>query len=202
MSDEANASVPSVANLDSPGEIRSSTTQARKDKGKVHRCRHGVLAGSVVEALSHLGEHPKTIRRLEKKFRAALKVEGILGDLVFDYWWSSALRVMLIGRLEATAVKSLCAGSKPESPLPLLPPLILQQDSNQIGSIQTFPGDVQPDVFRVLAVAQRYHAHHGRIVERMLALLVVLSEGGETALVDCVKNLLEMKYPHGKESIK
>jgi hypothetical protein len=195
MAHKATASAEGIANVDSPREVKSLTTRARKDKGKMHRCRHGVLSRCVVEALSHLGECPRTLRRLEREFRAALKVQDPLGDLIFDYWWASALRVMLIGRLEETAIKSLCAGSMPVSALPPLPPLILQQDLNSIRTMETSSGDVQPDVFRALALAQRYHAHHGRILERILALLVVLSQGGETALVDSIKNLLGMKNP-------
>ena len=60
----------------------------------------GSSASEVLDALVQAGEDRRTLRRLERQYRAALRPIGPFGNLFFDRFWSSYLRLILIGRLE------------------------------------------------------------------------------------------------------
>ena len=103
----------------------------RTDSGKLHRVRHGILSREALDALVRIGEDRRTLRRPEKQYRTALRPIGPFGNLFFDRFWSSYLRLLLGGRLQTQlfAGKSV-SKSKPES-LALVPghqPTLVRQD--------------------------------------------------------------------------
>lgn len=73
----------------------------RKDAGRLHAVRHGALSRCPLEALRHLGDNLKALRRMERRFRAELKPRGAVAEIVFDRFWSSYLRCLLAARTEA-----------------------------------------------------------------------------------------------------
>lgn len=80
----------------------------RRDSGKLHRMRHGILSREALDALVQVGEDRRTLRRLERQYRLALRPAGPFGDLFFDRFWSSYLKLILVSRLET----QLFAGSR------------------------------------------------------------------------------------------
>ena len=69
-------------------------TGRRKDTGRLHAVRHGALSRYPLEALRHLGENSKSLRRMEQRFRTELKPHGEIAEVVFDRFWSSYLRCL------------------------------------------------------------------------------------------------------------
>jgi hypothetical protein len=53
----------------------------RTDSGKLHRVKHGILSREALDALVKAGEDRRTLRRLERQYRAALRPPGPFGDL-------------------------------------------------------------------------------------------------------------------------
>jgi hypothetical protein len=159
----------------------------RKDTGRLHAVRHAVLSRYPLEALRHLGEDPKVLRRLERRFRAELKPQGAIADVVFDRFWSSYLRCLLAARTEANVFLRQGQGSdKGRDKLRLLdgdlPTLVLDQSAE--------PGltrePLESDTLHELALVQRYDRHFGKEMFSALALLLVLRRSGETGLEDAL----------------
>jgi len=163
----------------------------RKDKGHLHATRHAALSRYPLEALRHLGENPKTLRRLERRLRAELKPHGAIAAIVFDRFWSSYLRCLLAARseLNALAPADIPAGQKSAGPSLRereVPTLVLPEAQDQRMTYQTLP----PDLFRQLVLVQRYDRHFSREMYRALAMLLVLRSSGEAGLEQCVKHML------------
>ena len=159
----------------------------RKDSGQPHRVQHGVLSREVLAALTRLGENPKTYRRLERQFRAALRPSGPWGNLFFDRFWACYLRLMLIARLETQLLSSKPAGKSASTPrLSLVPgkqpTLLLTDDDGQLSKGEPQLAELPRDLLGQLVLAQRYDRHHAREMYRSLALLLLLRRGGEAAL--------------------
>jgi hypothetical protein len=177
----------------------------RKDKGGLHACRHGVLSMHLLTALSDVGENPKNMRRLERKFRAALQPAGELGALLFDRWWSCYLRLVLVARLEARAVATRTPGEGRTTPVPVLAPgkvptLVLPSGPNGAGDSKGAEGGLSPEIFRQLALVQRYDRHFSREMYRALALLLIMKKDGEVGLEHWVRSTLApMKIDSKKE---
>jgi hypothetical protein len=73
----------------------------RKDRGQKHAVRGSVLSRRLLEALTQRGENARTLRRLEADYRSELRPKGAVGRLVFDRFWQSILRLILLASLEA-----------------------------------------------------------------------------------------------------
>lgn len=161
----------------------------RKDSGQTHRVQHGVLSREVLVALTRLGENPKTYRRLERHFRAALRPPAPWGDFFFDRFWACYLRLMLIARLEGNLLNS-----KPQPqdnrirslPLSLMPgkqpTLVLPDSDDKQSEAPPLLAELPAELLGQLALAQRYDRHYAREMYRALALLLLLRRGGEAAL--------------------
>jgi hypothetical protein len=161
----------------------------RTDKNRLHTARHGVLSRYPLEALAHLGENVRSLKRIERKFRAELKPSGILADVLFDRFFSSYLRCVLAARAEATAFapidqpagESRLITSLKERELPTL----VVQDFNG-----TSDARLSADLLGQLALAARYDAHVSKEMYRALGMLLILRSGGEAALEQCVGKIL------------
>jgi hypothetical protein len=151
--------------------------------------RHAVLSRYPLEGLARLGENIRSLRQIERKFRAELKPSGILGATLFDRFFSSYLRCVLAARAEAAtfAPIDLPAGesrhfiSLKEREVPTL---VLQDSS---GASETH---LPADLLRQLALAARYDAHFSKEMYRALAWLLIHRNGGEAALDQCAGKIL------------
>jgi hypothetical protein len=171
----------------------------RTDSGKLHRVKHGVLSREALDALVQVGEDRKTFRRLEREYRAALRPPGPFGDLFFDRFWSSYLKLILVGRLETQLFAGKSVGkSKPDS-LVLVPghqPTLVSQHPD-VQPVEAIPlnEELPPDLLRGLVLAQRYDRHHSREMYRSLAVLLLLRRGGEAALESWASEMFGAEHP-------
>jgi hypothetical protein len=159
----------------------------RKDAGHLHAVSHAVLSRYPLEALRHLGEDPKALRRLERRFRTELKPQSAVGEILFDRFWSSYLRCLLAARTEANVfLRQHQDRSKVKSSSNLvgrdLPTLVVEQ-SSELG-LRSEP--LAQDMLHELALIQRYDRHFGKEMYRALALLLVLRRNGEAGLEDAL----------------
>jgi hypothetical protein len=166
----------------------------RTDSGKLHRVKHGILSREALDSLVKAGEDRRTLRRLERQYRAALRPIGPFGDLFFDRFWASYLRLLLSGRLETRVIAGNSVGKcKPES-LALVPghqPTLVRQDHDgQPSEATNMMQELPPELLRDLVLVQRYDRHHSRELYRALGLLLLLRRGGEPALEDWASEIL------------
>jgi hypothetical protein len=165
-----------------------SRKSSRADCGKLHRTRHGIMSREALKVLLQMGEDRRTLRRLENQYRAALRPTGPLGNLLFDRFWSSYLRLLLIGRLETGLTKGKSTDKRELTASALVPgpqPTFVRQDSSgQRSETTPLMEELRPDLLRDLAVVQRYDGHFSREMYRALGLLLLLRRGGEEALED------------------
>jgi hypothetical protein len=180
-------------NVPPVGECHSLAVKSRaqrKDVGRLHAVRHAVLSRYPLEALRHLGEDLKALRRLEKRFRADLKPQGAIAELVFDRFWSSYLRCLLAARTEANVFLRQGQDRSNGKARPRLldgdlPILVVDQDTEAGSSLQPLGGDTLHE----LALVQRYDRHFGKEMYNALALLLVLRKRGEAGLEDALANI-------------
>ena len=163
----------------------------RKDAGHFHAVHHGLLSRHPLQALCRLGENPKRLRRLEKQLRAALMPDGVIGELVFDKFWSSHLRSLLAVRIEAMVVETLAQPVDRRTDMPSLleretPTLLYSQaHDHRFPSEERFAG-----VLEGLCLIQRYDAHVRKEEFRALALLLASVGDGEEGLARAVAQIL------------
>jgi len=166
----------------------------RKDSGKPHRVRHGILSREVLNALIQSGEDQKTLRRLERQFRAALQANGPFGDLFFDRFWAAYLRLLLISHFETRLIIGDSASKSKPKLMALTPgprPTLVQQDPDDQQPQDNFLLQELPqDLLRSLVLVQRYDRHQSRELYRALGLLLIMRRGGELALEDWATEIL------------
>ena len=182
---------------------REPRRACRTDLGKLHRMRHGILSREALDALVQAGEDRKTFRRLERQYRAALRPVVPFGNLFFDRFWASYLRLLLIGRLETRLIEGNSTGkNKPES-LALVPghqPTLVRQDPDgQPSGATPMMQELPADLLRDLVLVQRYDRHHSRELYRSLGLLLLLRRGGEPALEDWASEMLGNSKTHKED---
>jgi hypothetical protein len=180
---------PEVLGLSSSACSLQQKQPKRKDKDHIHAMRHAVLSRYPLEAMVRLGENKRSLRRIERKFRAELKPSGIVAEMLFDRFFSSYLRCLLAVKAEATAFSPI---DQPAGESRLitslkereLPTLVLQDSS------AASEAHLPPDLLRQLALVTRYDAHFSKEMYRALSMLLILRSGGETALEQCVGKIL------------
>jgi hypothetical protein len=170
----------------------SKGSQKRKDRGRLHVTRHGVLSRYVFEALQNVGEDVKKFRRLERRFRETLISDGEAANLIFDRFFSSYLRCVLVARVEASAfTPSATTMANPSTDLPALyerdVPTLVSPDGEEARPIHA---NFQPELLRELALVQRYDRHFSREMLRNLSLLLVLRDRGEDGLQQFIAQIL------------
>src|ERR1700730_9051116 len=170
----------------------------RTDSGTVHRVRHGIQGREALNALVQQGEDRKPFRRLERQYRVALRPIGPFGNLFFDRFWSSYLKLILVGRLETQLFTGKSVSKSKSASWALVPgrlPTLVSQQSDQ--PVDAIPSneELDPDLMRGLLLAQRYDRHHSREMYRSLALLLLLRRGGEAALESWASEMLGAEQP-------
>jgi hypothetical protein len=173
----------------------NNPTARRTDVQKLHRIRHGILSREVMSVLVRMGEDPRTLRRLERQFHVALRPSGTMGNLFFDRFWSSYLRLMLVCRMEAQFIEGHF--SKKTTPTSLValvpgpqPTLVSPGSEDQQSEAAQYGGELAPELFRELVLVQRYDRCYSREMFRALSLLLILRRGGEAALESWASEML------------
>ena len=197
------ADVGLAANPEPEHRKREPRKACRTDLGKIHRMRHGVLSREALDALVQVGEDRKTFRRLERQYRAALRPPGPFGNLIFDRFWSSYLKLILVGRLETQLFTGKSVDKSKSASLALVPghlPTLVSQhpDGQPVEAIQLIE-ELPSDLLRGLVLAQRYDRHHSREMYRALALLLLLRRGGEAALESWAIEMFGAKQPRRED---
>lgn len=163
--------------------------RTRRDKNRLHATRHGVLSQHPLEALVRLGENKRSLRRIERKFRAELKPSGIVSEALFDRFFSCYLRCLLAARAEAEtfapidqpAGESRVIASLKEREVPTL---VFPNSS------RSSEAHLPADLLRQLALVARYDAHFSKEMYRALGMLLILRSSGEAALEQCVGKII------------
>jgi len=171
-----------------PG-ARKNNRQKRSDAGRLHATRHGVVARYPLEALRHLGEDPSVLRRIEKGFRAELKPQGAIAEVLFDRFFSSYLRCLLAARVESSMFLRQRQEHNNEnltSKLLTAPlPTLIVEKTVESG----LPKGMDREVLNELALVQRYDSHFSKEMLKALGLLLVLRRNGEAGLEAAFCNL-------------
>lgn len=161
------------------------TPSARKDLGSFHYSGHRILSRDPLEALVKMGENVRSLRQIERGFRLDLRPPGPVGEMLFDSMFSSHLRSMIAGKLEARVLLSL----DHPGPQRIMAAHIAAEDQptmvfgNVISQgLQTAPGEL----YSQLALIQRYDGHCSREKLRYLGLILALKNAGELGLAKCI----------------
>ena len=180
-----------VTPTDAPGPPVVKNKSARKDRGRLHAVRHAVLSRYPLEALRHLGEDLKSLRRLERRFRAELRPQTAIGEILFDRFWSSYLRCLLAARTEASAfLRQENDQGKASSRTTTLvggdmPTLVVEQSLNPASQ-----EPLEPGMLHQLALVQRYDRHFAKEMYQALGLLLIVRRSGEAGLEKAFANIL------------
>jgi hypothetical protein len=170
--------------------IQAATRKTgRKDQGQLHVTRHGILSRHLLEALRTRGEDVKSIRRLERQFRASLRPTGVIANLIFDRFFSCYLRLVLAARVEANAVAPSStneSGVMPSVREYEFPTLIVPDGCDDSSIHLRIPADQ----LNQLVLVQRYDRHFPREMYRSLSLLLVMRDGGEVGLQEYVAQIV------------
>lgn len=183
-----------VTPQDVPRSLVMKNKNRRKDTGRLHAVRHGALSRYPLEALRHLGDDPKALRRMERRFRAELKPQGAVGELVFDRFWSSYLRCLVAARTEASVFLRQGQDSKQGKAKPRLldghlPTLVVDQSADP----GLTPDPLDGDTLHELALVQRYDRHFAKEMYGALALLLVMRRSGEAGLEDALAKIFGIR---------
>ena len=169
-------------------------TGRRKDTGRLHAVRHGALSRYPLEALRHLGENSKSLRRMEQRFRTELKPHGEIAEVVFDRFWSSYLRCLLAARTEANVFlrqgDGLSQGkSKPRLVDGDFPTLVVEHSAKPGLMLEPLGAETLHE----LALVQRYDRHFAKEMYGALALLLVMRRSGEAGLEDALAQIFGIR---------
>jgi len=185
------AAAPANEEEPSPHCVDQGKKAKRRDVGRLHTMRHGVLSRHPLDALRRLGEDVKALRRLEKRLWAALKPEGVVKQFIFDRFWSSHLRSLLAVRIEAMVIATLAQPADQPIGGPSLvereTPTLVYSEANDYRSLG---GDHFALALENLSLIQRYDAHVCKEEFRALALLLASLGDGEKRLAQAVAQLL------------
>ncbi len=143
----------------------------RRDKGRTHGTRHGLLSRNVVEVLSRKGVNVRQLRSVERELRAELQPESILEKLFFDRAWASFLRCVLAAETELNLFSPASRGGDVlvERDLPTL----VREDD---------PPDNRTRLPEYLAVLERYDRQYFREFCRSIGILLSLKNRGDASV--------------------
>jgi hypothetical protein len=163
----------------------------RQDHGRLHSTRHAVLSRFPLETLRSLGEDVKKYRRIERRLREALKPVGVVALMLFDRFFSSYLRCVLVARFESGLVAPRTSSTDKTATQAVLQdravPTLTFPDGTDGASIAA---SLPPDLFHELVLVQRYDRHFDHVMFRTLSLLLAMRDGGEDALRQSIDLML------------
>jgi hypothetical protein len=181
METDKNESVE-IVDETSTATAGSTPRKSRRDRGRTHATKSGLLSKDILQALVRTGENLRSIRRQEKRFRKFVRPRGTLGELLFDRFWSAYLRLLLIARLEGKLLTSdysrQSSKHRPELRERKLPTLVSNSDLSELDFPDEADGEFSQNLFHELALAQRYDAHYAREARQMLTILLGMRKRG------------------------
>jgi hypothetical protein len=140
---------------------------------------------------------------MERDLRAALKPKGALGQLLFDRFWASLLRLILIARMEGDEVPHKGDVSQDSVSRPFLQegrlPILVEPSQNENLTDNHLKQVLDPDVFRRLTLTTRYDRAASRELYRTLGLLVMMRRDGESGLESWVRTIAGIRNDNGPE---
>ncbi len=162
-------------------------TKKRQDHGRMHAVRNSLLTRGLLNALRGHGQNMRQLRETERALRNALRPSGPLGDLFFDKFWASVLRLILCSQLESAALADTGDESSPVTVLPELhrksePMLMLSPSPRELSTFDMHPSET--DLLHQLSLIARYDRAASREMYRCLSLLLLLRDAGDGALTD------------------
>jgi hypothetical protein len=173
-------------------ESLAKEASGRKDRGCRHVVHGSVLSRSLIQTLERRGESVRALRKMESELRAALKPQGALGRLLFDRFWASALRLILVARLEEDGLAPQGIAAKNSASVPSLregrlPVLVVPEDGDgsNDGPDETLASD--SELFRRLSLIARYDHLAAREMYRAMSLLMTMRSEGQTGLENLVR---------------
>jgi hypothetical protein len=173
-------------------ESLAKEASGRKDRGCRHVVHSSVLSRSLIQTLERRGENVRALRKIESELRAALKPQGALGRLLFDRFWASVLRLILVARLEEDGLAPQGIASKDTATVPSLregrlPVLVVPEDGDgsNDGPDETLASD--SELFRRLSLIARYDRSAAREMYRAMSLLLTMGSEGQTGLENLVR---------------
>jgi hypothetical protein len=186
-------------------ESLAAEVPERKDRGRRHAVRNTALSRSLLQTLERLGESVRELRKFESELRATLKPNGALGRLLFDRFWASYLRLVLVARLEegglstpGIAAKNLIAApSLREGAVPIL---VFPENADACKDDAGKGVAFDADVFRRLGLIARYDRSAAREMYRTMSLLLIMRDEGETGLEKWVRATAGIKNGIGEDS--
>jgi hypothetical protein len=188
----------------SPVQDRKESPK-RKDRGKLHATRNSVLSRGLLEALRHHGQNIRQLREMERALRATLRPTGPLGELFFDRFWNSILRLILASLLEEKGLTQKSAQSPRKLGLPELhnefePVLIIPEKEDDLSGQMGTPL-FDAGLVHQLSLIARYDRAASREMYRSLSLLLVLrDQGDDSALLSWADAMVGIKL-NSKEGL-
>jgi hypothetical protein len=142
---------------------------------------------------------------MESELRAALKPQGALGRLLFDRFWESVLRLILVARLEEDGLASRGIAARNSASMPSLregplPILVVPEDGDASKDDPERAFDFDPEVFRRLSLIARYDRSAAREMYRAMSLLLTMRSEGQTGLENWVRATAGVKNGIGKDN--
>jgi hypothetical protein len=186
-------------------ESLAKEAPGRKDRGCLHAVRGSVLSRGLLHSLQRLGENVRTLRRMESGLRADLKPKGALGQLIFDQFWASVLRLILVARLEEAGLTPQGSTSKTSVSVPFLtegavPTLVVPTEDEKFEHDQE-ERNFGLDVFRRLALLSPYCRAASREMRLARNLLELMRDRGKTGLESWARTTVKIK-PEEREEDK
>lgn len=150
----------------------------RTDRGRLHVVRNSVLSRGLLEALRRNGTNIRSLREMERGLRDALRPRGPLGQMFFDRFWASTLRMILASQLEETRLTQ--KKSEQKSPVyenygDFLPALVAAQPKNDMDA-HAAAREFDYDLPHQLALIARYDRAAAKEMYRSLSILLTLRD--------------------------
>lgn len=183
-------------------EVLPNGGSRRKDRGRRHAGRGSVLSRSLIQALEQRGENIRALKKIESELRADLKPQGALGRFLFDRFWASVLRLILVTRLEEGGLASQRTAAKRPVSMPSLQegpiPILLLPDADDAVENPENNGEFDSEVFRRLALIARYDRSAAKEMYRCMGLLLIMQSDGRAGLEAWVRATVGLKNEIGE----
>jgi hypothetical protein len=155
----------------------------RRDLGGLHAPRNSVLSHGLLEFLRTDGQNIRALRAREAALRKMLRPEGPLGEMFFDQFSASSLRLIVAARLE----KKILTQEKPADQTKSLPPELYRQLAPMLITHQGEDNSAErkgqdgcdAELLHQLLLIARYQRAAAREQYRSLNILLLLRDQGE-----------------------
>jgi len=155
----------------------------RKDLGGLHAPRNSVLSRGLLEFLRRDGQNIRPLRQRESALRKILRPENPLGEMFFDQFSASSLRLIVAARLE----EKIMTHEKPADQIKSLPPELYRQLAPMLITHQGEDNSAERrgqdgcdgELLHQLLLIARYQRAAAREQDRSLNILLLLRDQDE-----------------------